>query len=512
MLALRGTAIAILAYPASYLFDVYDGKPIPVKSFCQSMNNAVMMSSAIEIFSVLLEGKVPVFEWGYSQPELSWLFQEIASEFVAGRTKVPKDVAIFSALVAVSQISSHLMGLFRLQRYQLIPSSIMGVLFLLHFVYLQVNGGLLKNIFAYTMLSYIRFGPQVVMLTISAVCWSFYWIAVAFVGDRSKMIARGSFAVNLSSTFHDVVFRMGYGALAASVDKTYLHEAASMHWPLATWLDKVDQSSKLKIDAVAPDGSRMSLHGQPSNPYGNEVQDAPRIDSEDVKSEQAHYAQMGYQTIKWIKSTLQFLKALVLVAYLRARDLIRSVPDRPANAAPPPTLVLCDRIYKSLDTDPANEYGRLLSGATLPEVDDSVDFVPDDGFTDASESELDESDSEYGDDISMCAENILGGAHDDHGVELVSAHMNSERVITRQAYFESLDPNRELMGLISELRTGNDMSKCAICLENPRQVVLWPCRCLALCDDCRLTLSARRFKNCVCCQQRVHSYSKVYIP
>lgn len=512
LLILRGTAIAILGYPASYLWEIFQGQPVDTKWFYEKMNYAVIMSSAIELFSGLLEGKMPISDWGYSQPELSGIFQEIISESAPGLSPFSGQMACFTALVLVSQALSHVIGLFRLQRYQLIPSTIMGVCFIAYFLNSQLNTGPLKSGFIYIAVSYVRFGTQIIMLAVSAICWSIYWVAVAFVGDRSKMVAKRSFIVRLSSTFYELVLTIGYGALAASVDKTYLHEAASMNWPLATWLDKIYANDKNKIRATAPDGSVMVLHGNPSNPYAHEVRDAPRTDRENIKLEQARFAQIGYPTVKWIKSAHQFAKALATVIYLRVRDLIRSVPSRPVDAAPPPTLVLCDRIYKSLDSDPSSAYYGLLSGATLPEVDDSADFVPSDEFTDASDSGIDDSGDDYDDDISMCAENILGSTHSDHGVELVFAHMNSERVITRQSYLESLDPDRELVKVISELRRGADMTKCTICLENPRQVVLWPCRCLALCDECRLTLSARRFKNCVCCQQRVHSYSKVYLP
>ena len=29
---------------------------------------------------------------------------------------------------------------------------------------------------------------------------------------------------------------------------------------------------------------------------------------------------------------------------------------------------------------------------------------------------------------------------------------------------------------------------CVVCAENKRTIILWPCKCFAICDDCRITL------------------------
>lgn len=60
-----------------------------------------------------------------------------------------------------------------------------------------------------------------------------------------------------------------------------------------------------------------------------------------------------------------------------------------------------------------------------------------------------------------------------------------------------------------------DFSKqftCVICQSHPRQIILWPCKCLAICDNCRLSLVLRNFNSCVCCRRSIDGYSKVYMP
>lgn len=56
---------------------------------------------------------------------------------------------------------------------------------------------------------------------------------------------------------------------------------------------------------------------------------------------------------------------------------------------------------------------------------------------------------------------------------------------------------------------------CVVCTVEPRQIICWPCRCLAVCDDCRENLASRSSASthtCPCCRRSVDGYSKIYIP
>lgn len=54
--------------------------------------------------------------------------------------------------------------------------------------------------------------------------------------------------------------------------------------------------------------------------------------------------------------------------------------------------------------------------------------------------------------------------------------------------------------------------QCVVCQSAPRTIIVWPCRCLSLCDDCRVTLAMNNFDKCVCCRRSVGSFSKVFVP
>lgn len=53
---------------------------------------------------------------------------------------------------------------------------------------------------------------------------------------------------------------------------------------------------------------------------------------------------------------------------------------------------------------------------------------------------------------------------------------------------------------------------CVVCQSAPRSIIVWPCRCLSLCDDCRVTLAMNNFDKCVCCRRDVGSFSRIFVP
>lgn len=63
-----------------------------------------------------------------------------------------------------------------------------------------------------------------------------------------------------------------------------------------------------------------------------------------------------------------------------------------------------------------------------------------------------------------------------------------------------------------ETSYGTDGPHCVVCQCAPRAIIVWPCRCLSLCDDCRVSLAMNNFDKCVCCRREVMSFSRIYVP
>lgn len=59
---------------------------------------------------------------------------------------------------------------------------------------------------------------------------------------------------------------------------------------------------------------------------------------------------------------------------------------------------------------------------------------------------------------------------------------------------------------------GAEGPQCVVCHSSPRTILVWPCRCLSLCDECRVSLAMNNFGSCVCCRRDVVAFSKLYVP
>ncbi|KAJ2453426.1 hypothetical protein GGF42_003812 [Coemansia sp. RSA 2424] len=62
----------------------------------------------------------------------------------------------------------------------------------------------------------------------------------------------------------------------------------------------------------------------------------------------------------------------------------------------------------------------------------------------------------------------------------------------------------------SSADVGEDCVYCVVCWKSPRCIMLRPCRCLCLCNECRAALALRDFDHCPCCRRTVVGYSRVY--
>jgi hypothetical protein len=59
---------------------------------------------------------------------------------------------------------------------------------------------------------------------------------------------------------------------------------------------------------------------------------------------------------------------------------------------------------------------------------------------------------------------------------------------------------------------GAEGPQCVVCQLSPRTVLVWPCGCLSLCDECRVGLASKNYTACVCCRTNVAAYSRLYVP
>lgn len=59
---------------------------------------------------------------------------------------------------------------------------------------------------------------------------------------------------------------------------------------------------------------------------------------------------------------------------------------------------------------------------------------------------------------------------------------------------------------------GPDGPQCVVCQANPRSIIAWPCRCLCVCEECRVSLAMNNFATCVTCRQEVVGFVRLWVP
>ncbi|CEP61031.1 putative ubiquitin-protein ligase ASI1 LALA0_S02e05182g [Lachancea lanzarotensis] len=174
----------------------------------------------------------------------------------------------------------------------------------------------------------------------------------------------------------------------------------------------------------------------------------------------------------------------------------------------------------------------------LPEDDWSADYVDEDSLSDRSDEDLDLLDE--GEEQTQSAELQLGSeltdlllptvaAPNDAGDQdpqwlismwtLLQYETHCDRRLTRSQYAR-LNESRVLQEVVAERSlnaqkrddtnnsTERDLS-CVVCKTNVRNIVLWPCKCFAICEECRVSLGARGFNTCICCRAPVNGYSRI---
>ncbi|KAK6586980.1 hypothetical protein PZA11_000270 [Diplocarpon coronariae] len=85
-------------------------------------------------------------------------------------------------------------------------------------------------------------------------------------------------------------------------------------------------------------------------------------------------------------------------------------------------------------------------------------------------------------------------------------------ILSRRAFFTSTSSAQPTSWAKGASGMGDGGPQCVVCQSSPRSIIVWPCRCLSLCDDCRVTLAMNNFDKCVCCRRDVSSFSRVFVP
>jgi hypothetical protein len=165
--------------------------------------------------------------------------------------------------------------------------------------------------------------------------------------------------------------------------------------------------------------------------------------------------------------------------------------------------------------DADHVYQRFLLGQVDSDTEDGEYQPSSDDDTEASVVDDQEDDMEG----AVLLHQLLTDDQENILPTLLARFLQSTNMPTRHQlrYAEQSSESLRLAQLIQQSRplstpTPTDRTSCVICHSEPRIILLRPCGCLTMCNDCRLTMSVRGFEHCPCCRRLVYGYSRIYEP
>jgi len=280
--------------------------------------------------------------------------------------------------------------------------------------------------------------------------------------------------------------------------------------------DDIDDPTAMELDRTGVSSSGDLARGRKGG-FLNEVKNI-KTTSIHGPSRLESRSLFSKETERYLKVWLRVLKGTwILLRYGKG-----SRQSTPTN---PPTGGEIEVETKSAE-GAEDDYRRFLLGEVISDDDEEYAFSPHTPSSTHSASDGEEDDNP----VELC-HNLTSGKPSADPIPVLLAHMMdcSSFPLTRRRYQRLIEQHETLTveppvglrvsRLLNELseEDGWDESRmnCVVCTANPRQVIFWPCRCLALCDDCRENLASRSSAsnhNCPCCRRRVEGFSRIYIP
>lgn len=474
---------------------------------------SICFNQIIETFILVTSGANPYVKTSLTLFEYSVAFQEVQG------VNLRPSVQILGATVLslVEMLSVHVMGILNLLKYRLIPSTVLGICEIAYFVNLTYTGDIFYMPFFY-MLGFL---PYVICFFIILISLAVYFLAGLFKGSFQNLTVTAVFHnlnsinISLSEDFYTALMTLCSFVVNASTSQSYLVEAPAVSLPESTYLEhRVRHSVGYgKLVKVAPEM-------YPVTPLDHRKQWQTSARFRRTGSSLRSFGRMLSIALHNIKPQKETDEKVIKQA-----NEVATV-DRP-------TVDL-----DSLDSDEIND--KLLLGDQLSEEDDSPNYIL------PSEPQADDSCTlkanilgEFIDPVqfqALVAPSSPEQIHDNRIMEFHMSHVSSPSVMLTRSNFNSYynddlklfdlirekrgDMNLNFGSTIDELRRSahnrdlneDTLGTCVICHVNARQIILWPCKCLAICESCRLSLYLRKFTTCVCCRSNVRSYSKVYVP
>lgn len=439
--------------------------------------------------------------------------------------------------------------------HRLIPSAVVSLLGLIHFhVVLWFSRS------SYPLLNYMPCLFETLLL-------SFIILAI-FLNGLAQLVTEGSITQPLfghhsvllprwEEDFSIALLRLGTASLEATSVAGFGNEVGSVSALMPPVANQAEQGTvelgRHGVTSVSRTFEGKGKNRRVKKGFANEINcvKAASVES-DVWLDVTWYREF----IKFVVGVTRCVKGLCRLVwnFARSRSGLGSrlpLPSLPSadKDADDDSSPLIDKNLRRED-DEQNMYDRFVRGEDVSD-DDCDEFEPGDSSSRSLShssnsspwSSADESDSQQ--ETMNLYTDLASAVSLSTSPSLLLAHMTDSssspltrrrfgRMLTGQGATSSQDQSDD--GWMEVLRSRRPVSmgaasssdsatgsgghnelrhNCVICTMEPRQIICWPCRCFALCDDCRQNLASRSSASkhmCPCCRRNVEGYSKIYIP
>ncbi|KAG5437478.1 hypothetical protein PCANB_000906 [Pneumocystis canis] len=465
---------------------------------------------------------------------------EYAVSFTELNFSTPSTEMIFITFLSVFGILlTQFLCLFNIERFKLISSTIIGCSFLSYFSWSIYNG---RGLYFSTTVC-VSFIPHLITIFVIFVSLAISLIVRLIVNHSSNLrtdIFNGTIFVgnnlglDMSDDFFGLLLKFGMIALTSAQEAVFLNEVEEIRLVEKTWIEESDEYLKLT-------NANGFLKERRNVEYKNGKQ----------KDINRYRVSRWQPTIMLLTKTVLTIKALILWIFFILKKgkppfYEESVQDNQD------LNFLYDRFIRGYEiSENESDDSDFIPSPSICSNDDNDDWKNNEKMESCSQESLSD------DDENFCLEKpfselfpnlrslvpFISPEHEES--RILQSHMSSHAVLTRSKYREILcskygsDDIKKLLEIIKDRRQAMiklmgsskdenmvQVRTCVICCFGIRNIVLWPCRCLALCDDCRKTLAMRNFKGivlrlfnevlilveCPCCRQLVISYSRIWIP
>lgn len=384
-----------------------------------------------------------------------------------------------------------------------------------------------------------------------------------------------SATINMSEDYYTTLLKLGFLCLTAASKATYLNEGPSVRVPAWTWLESqkakmLDSQQRMGISVVG--APKISESGQGKGPYARERKDVKGLIGVKKSVSGGKWGGagelmrgVGVVAVRCTGSCMWRLFGIRRRAEAAEQQVTEEAfPDEPEAEDRDDSSALYSRFLRGQlcgETDESGDYDP-----------DACHDDDDDGATVTTDSDWESDDgSRYGSRQTTptpetprprrhhtppSLAEIFNTPHElaafldpqtpeqRDRARVLARHLTSTSILTRSGYERTLEADRMLLHpgqdeertlesvLLNRRRErrlkdgerygegeeeeeedeGAGGPQCVVCQSAPRIILVWPCRCLALCEDCRVCLALNNFANCVTCRSPLEGFSRIYIP